>query len=392
MPDVLTVEVGFDDTEPGRPPLVVHVTVERDLPMRGKPFLGGFRHKRSGLEYHHASTQPLPAPRKQEDGAPPAAARFERDTQTAVVVTRSQQAVREQGTQMTRPGVEIDPAPDRLLAPLPYFSAAQYDALRWDKAVDLQRYTRGFFARRRADELVELRVRREVEARAADDARRHEADARHRREVERRMNPRTYADFETLYNELEAWRLAETAKIHAAAAAQGGGAEADETRRAGLSQLLQREQKLLQTIDRLRSQAADANRDASVRGKLAAMAQPKRWQLSDGEIVEVHTPYTTRAKELHELYNGLRLPLLSIDERLDVLLHVKWTVKEFDCNLTRDLVDLIDREADMLNRCARARREPARGAAGEGEPRGTVLPSPSRGCPRPSSARAVLRL
>jgi len=33
-----------------------------------------------------------------------------------------------------------------------------------------------------------------------------------------------------------------------------------------------------------------------------------------------------------------------------VLLHVKWTVKEFDCNLTRDIVELIDREADMLNR------------------------------------------
>lgn len=25
-------------------------------------------------------------------------------------------------------------------------------------------------------------------------------------------------------------------------------------------------------------------------------------------------------------------------------------VKEFDCNLTREMVDLIDREADMLNR------------------------------------------
>merc|ERR1712013_834613 len=47
---------------------------------------------------------------------------------------------------------------------------------------------------------------------------------------------------------------------------------------------------------------------------------------------------------------GLRLPLLTVDERLDVLLHVKWTVKEFDCNLTREIVDLIDREADMLNR------------------------------------------
>merc|ERR1712146_855149 len=54
-----------------------------------------------------------------------------------------------------------------------------------------------------------------------------------------------------------------------------------------------------------------------------------------------------RAKELMDLYNGLRLSLLSIDERLDVLLHVKWTVKEFDCNLTREIVD---RVADMLNR------------------------------------------
>ena len=51
-----------------------------------------------------------------------------------------------------------------------------------------------------------------------------------------------------------------------------------------------------------------------------------------------------------DLYRGLNLTNLSIDERLDVLLHVKWTVTEFDCPLTRDIVQLIDREADMLNR------------------------------------------
>ncbi len=33
------------------------------------------------------------------------------------------------------------------------------------------------------------------------------------RELERRMKPRTRADFEILYNELEAWRVAETHKI-----------------------------------------------------------------------------------------------------------------------------------------------------------------------------------
>ncbi len=66
--------------------------------------------------------------------------------------------------------------------------------------------------------------------------------------------------------------------------------------------------------------------------------------------VQVHTPGTLRAKELQQLYGGLTLTDLSLDERLDVLLHVKWTVKEFDCQLTRDIVALIEREADMLNR------------------------------------------
>ena len=31
-------------------------------------------------------------------------------------------------------------------------------------------------------------------------------------------------------------------------------------------------------------------------------------------------------------------------------MNVKWTAQEFDCALTRDIVDLCDREADMLNR------------------------------------------
>ncbi len=33
------------------------------------------------------------------------------------------------------------------------------------------------------------------------------AEEHRRREIERRMHPRTAADFEILYNELEAWRL-----------------------------------------------------------------------------------------------------------------------------------------------------------------------------------------
>jgi hypothetical protein len=67
--------------------------------------------------------------------------------------------------------------------------------------------------------------------------------------------------------------------------------------------------------------------------------------------VLVHTPLTVHAAELQQLYHGLTLSSLSTDERLDVLLHVKWVVREWDCAATRELLELIDREADLLNRC-----------------------------------------
>jgi hypothetical protein len=80
------------------------------------------------------------------------------------------------------------------------------------------------------------------------------------------------------------------------------------------------------------------------------MSRPKVWTQSDGMSTMVDTPFTIRAKELKDLYNGLRITALSIQERLDLLLHVKWTVKEFDCLLTSEIVELVDRETDLLNR------------------------------------------
>jgi|TARA_B110000285_G_scaffold190166_1_gene217270 hypothetical protein len=158
------------------------------------------------------------------------------------------------------------------------------------------------------------------------------------------MHPKKGKDFDILYNELEVWRLNETKKIK-------GSQELDEEeKRLALQQLLHKETKILQQIDRLKIQAGGKNKTEKITNFLRAMSDPKLWLRNDGRYTEVHTPYSTRAKELMDLYNGLRLPFLSTDERLDVLLHTKWTVKEFDCNLSREIVDLIDREADMLNR------------------------------------------
>jgi len=315
------------------------VTVQVQRPVMEKPYLGGFKHRQTGATYHHAVTQTAPMQKKEIHTI-----RFHREVQTYEYRTRSTQCKRENGTQMAKDGVYIDTAKDRFLEPRrPYFSSADKAALVLEKVVVIQCHARGMFARRRARQLRrERQSLGEFETKEAE-RRQLEADLRHKREVERRMHPRTFEDFSVLYRELEAWRLSEAKRIQMS--------DFDEaTRRAAQRELLQKETKLLQTIDKLKIQANHQNRDAKIKKTLESMAKPKVWAQCDGETTTVHTPFTTRAKELMDLYSGLRLPLLTVDERLDVLLHVKWTVKEFDCNLTREIVDIIDREADMLNR------------------------------------------
>ena len=117
-----------------------------------------------------------------------------------------------------------------------------------------------------------------------------------------------------------------------------------------LKQLLAKETELLQTIDRLKINASKINKQEKIQQFLKSMSDPKKWKRSDNRYTEVHTPYTSTAKELMDIYNGLKTFPITLDERLMVLLHTKLTVKEHVCGLTSEIVELIDREADMLNR------------------------------------------
>ncbi|CAE7204750.1 IQUB [Symbiodinium microadriaticum] len=333
MPDMLDLKVVNEHGEER----MVSVHVQR--PVMEKPYLGGFRNKATDSMYHHAVSQTAPVQKKDVHTL-----RFHREAQTYEYRTRSTQCKRDNGTQMDKVGLYIDSRGDKTMEPRrPYFSSADKAALLLERCVMIQCHARGMLARRRTRQLRQMRQERHELARKEAERRQLEADLRHKREVERRMHPRTFEDFSVLYKELEAWRVNEAARI------QNSGFD-EATRRAAQHELLRKETKLLQTIDKLKIQAHTSNRDAKIKSKLESMSQPKVWAQGDGETTTVHTPFTTRAKELMDLYSGLRLPLLTVDERLDVLLHVKWTVKEFDCNLTREMVDLIDREADMLNR------------------------------------------
>ena len=334
LPHSIDVEI---DQGPGNPVKLVQIFIDA-ASADNKPYMGGFRNKRTGSEYHHACTQTPRQNRYTE-----ADRKNTRETQTYEMRTRTLQTVRECATQMERPGLLLDASLDREVATGPYMTAERFLVQKEEMALIIQRHTRGWFARRVARYLQKMQAGRQQFQSEEREREAREEEERRKKAIERRMKPRNQSDFEVLYGELEAWRLQETQKI------QEAGLHPEEQHLA-LQQLLHKETKLLQTIDRLKISANADNRAGRIRTFLKDMSVPKRWEMADGSIVEVHTPFTTRARELMQLYNGLQLPLLTTDERLDVLLHVKWTVKEFDCNLTREIVELIDREADLLNR------------------------------------------
>lgn len=143
-----------------------------------------------------------------------------------------------------------------------------------------------------------------------------------KREIEKRVHPKTKEDFKMLLEELENWRIKEVQKV------KGDGGLSSEEKQLALKSILDKETELLQTIDKLKIVANKENKQEKIRKFLKSMSDPKLWLRSDQRFTEVHTPFTLRAKELMEIYYGLKLKKVTIDERLDILLNTKWTIKE----------------------------------------------------------------
>lgn len=98
-------------------------------------------------------------------------------------------------------------------------------------------------------------------------------------------------------------------------------------RKAALYLLLEQETQLIASIGRHKQEADTENKDKSVEHFLEKAAAPKKWKGPDGKYTEMDTPYTIRAQELKDIYNSINMKYLTQDERLDVLLTLKHTVK-----------------------------------------------------------------
>lgn len=301
-----------------------------------KPFLGGFRHKVTGIEYHNAGTQTVPKKILKRNNM------FCRDTQTVFQRKKLQQTTNTTSTQMTKIGVYVSNITDKLIIPGRYFTAAEYHAQRLAAVIVLQTYYRQWHAKivvenLRRQKMIRLQWEEQEELKKI-----REKEEWMKLDYYRRHNPQTKEDFELLYNALELWRQEEQAHINQSFT----GAE----RKAALCELLEKETQLIASIGRHRYIAYMANQEALIQAFLDKCSAPKIWRRFDGKIVEMDTQFTIRARELQNIYKCIMLKNLSQDERLDVLLTLKHTVKEHECKLTQEILELIDREVDLMMR------------------------------------------
>ncbi|XP_072003117.1 IQ motif and ubiquitin-like domain-containing protein [Engystomops pustulosus] len=331
MPDVITVRVQTGDET------YQDIAVEIERLNYRKPYLGGYRHKVTGVLYHHAGTQTVPKKRPEKGTVV-----FCRDTQTVFEKNKPQQSRNTMATQMTKIGCYVANITDKLIEPKKYVTADEFHARRLKAVITIQTYFRRFHAKRvvqqlREDKRLRLQWEEKEELR-----KRQEKEERLRTEYNRRMNPKNKEDFELLYHALELWRKEEVEKINQ----MYTGAE----RKAALCALLEQETHLISSIGRHKIDAGEENQQKAIQSLLNKCCEPKRWKAFDGKTTEMDTQFTIRARELRDIYNSINTDYFTRDERLDALLTLKHTVKEHDCKLTLEIVELIDREADLLMR------------------------------------------
>ncbi|NXG41845.1 IQUB protein, partial [Psilopogon haemacephalus] len=313
------------------------VVVEIERPTYHKPFLGGFKNRITGVEFHNTGSQTIPKTRPDKG-----VQIFCRETQTVYERNKPQQTKNTTSTQMTKVGLYVSSVTDKLISPGKYLTAEEYHKRRFEAVIVLQTYFRRWHAVNVVQNLRELKRLRLAWEAQEELQKKKEKEEKLRREHERRLNPKTKEDFELLYHAVELWRQEETERINRSLT----GAE----RKAALCGLLEQEAQLIASIGRHKLNADEENRQKAILCFLDKCAQPKRWKAYDGKITEMDTQYTLRARELFEIYCSISMNGIPKDERIDVLLTLRRTVKEHECKLTQEIVELIDREVDLMSR------------------------------------------
>ncbi|XP_045604298.2 IQ motif and ubiquitin-like domain-containing protein [Procambarus clarkii] len=283
-PDVITVivaEGGGVERE---------VVVEVEWAAGYKPWLGGYRHKLSGLQYHDAATQTIPPAR-----ATPG--QVTRSTQTVRACGRGCQTRRAAHTQTTHFHPLLHAPTLVLITPRPYSPTRRYDLA---KILAIQRVVRGWLARRRLRALRQARESERVAVEPSETSRSSSVLSDSTTTTEQHKALRPVVPMTDLYARLENWRRTQVSQVNDTLTGK--------QRRRALVALLEKETELLRSLEAHRALRSARRRNAAVALFLHEVSRAQVWEVGGavGGGVEVETPDTQPIRILAALASALQ--------------------------------------------------------------------------------------
>jgi hypothetical protein len=243
-------------------------------------------------------------------------------------------------------GVFIETRKDKEIQPNEYFTSEKWEEKKINTVRHLQKMMRGFFARKTCRELKKQREEEKKLIEIQEEEEHRKNEAKNRKEIKRRLHPKTNTDFKLLKKELDTWVQTETIRIKSSNLS-------DEDKTLALQELLHKEISLLQNIEKLKISANIENRTEKIAEFLKKMSSDKKWKAYDGHYVNVQTVLTLTASKLEKQFKKLNSST-TVDVRLANLLEFKKLMeehnKEYPCSLIQKILELIERESDMLQR------------------------------------------
>lgn len=164
-------------------------------------------------------------------------------------------------------------------------------------------------------------------------------------ELKKRLNPSNKNDILRLRRELEIWSNDRRRSIE----------EKNQCslleKRHEMKKLLENETKIRRKISSLGKKVMEDEKASDLQKYFMSLSSPSWWNLSDGSVIQVETTKSKLLVQIIELYHMLAsYEKNSINERFDLLNKAKSQIQEVQTQTSRDLIELLNREINLLSR------------------------------------------
>ncbi|XP_046601968.1 IQ and ubiquitin-like domain-containing protein [Neodiprion lecontei] len=307
-----------------------------------KPYLGGWRHKITGVQYLNANSQTGPRQKRI-----PWNSQCTRPIQTVETKTRFTETPVHRATQMWREDCYVPNVSDKYVGPKPYET---YDEMQSKldiegKATMIQKYYRAY------------RIARFIKESAATyrqfvaDCKRHEEERllaykrRHQHDIIRKTYPSSRFDFDMLYNLMDQWKHSQMKRV--------AGIFFKGAQRAANVMLLNKSVDMLREIDQLKQIVKTEFLEEKKIKFLTFHCAPIEWNGYKGKPTQMITVKVQRAREFKRLYDNLSCKNSTVESRTELLVMLKNSLKYHHCQAVNELVYLIDQEITLMSRGVR---------------------------------------